>query len=698
MTRLTKKRSAATRQLIGLMIVLTAALVSLFTFARISSAETAAVEGTLDALHVQTGSVILKWTSDRENVISGFYVRLANCVPPKEEPVVVALRINGQMLEDRVEIPVFPQPLYTYALSYKFTPRCFPPLDIAREFRRALSHPQTIREGDIVELTVISSGEMSSGVTAGLQFQGVHSLAEMRNPFRDCRTSGPVCRIPWSEPEVLDVGTGVRFDPRCAPQNNSSVIDDPDGTLYQFTAFYSVDEQYGGGREGSYSRIFGYKKAPSAEKWEPLGLVVDLFEGMTYSGDPYVFRDLEGRPSMYVCACDGTNGFLDWQKMSALLIQSETDSFAGPWGKPTYIWKDYPRVPDGSKSGVRANCLRIFPRPETNDYMIVWNHGADDMDVLRYMIVDDLKKEISHAEVGDGEVVSINQEEGGGGFTFEGKGYLSNWQIPFLNDPSGVQRLYEFDLTGANDSYAPENVRVVPGSIGFNDGSDPKRDGGCTADAWAISVAGGRLWATSCEYSATENKNYLMARSAPIDPDHLFPLDGIFRYGAVYSGLCPEVFPIVEYALGKQASLEFDFVSRGEKSYAFIAINPSNSPAYYRALLFEMNPDGCRLVANKGHYELETGQGEGNTVVLAEASSPCWEQEKKYHLRMERDGAQIKVSVDGGEVFSVTIDDPEILANLDDDPRFELYGWQGGYYEVSNAVLTDGPVPCGSGE
>ncbi|MBQ6618773.1 MAG: hypothetical protein IJH68_01340 [Thermoguttaceae bacterium] len=673
---------AATRRWIGV----TAALVSLLAFAAFSSASE--VEGTVEAQSVKSGNTILKWTADKECVISGFYLRLTNCVPPREEPVVAAMRLNGQTLPDRVEIPVFPWPMHDHTLPYNRSPQEYPPLDVAREFRRALAEPRNLREGDVVELVVVSSGEMTSGVAAGLQFQGVHPLASMRNPFRDCRTCGPVCQIPWSKTEILAVGTGKKFDPQCAPQNNSSVIDDPDGTLYQFTAYYSVDEQYGGGRDGSYSRIFGFKKVPGAETWEPMGLIVDLFEGMTYSGDPFVFRDLDGRPSMYVCACDGTSGFIDWQKESALLIQSETDSFAGPWGEPTYIWKDYPREPDDNKNGGRANCLRIFPRPETHDYVIVWNHGARDMD-LRYIITDDLKREISHRAVGDAEKVSINHEEGGGGFTLDGKGYLSTWQIPGLNDPSGVQRLYEFDLA---EPFGPESVRVIPGSVGYNDGTDPKRDGGCTADAWAVSVAGGRLWATSCEYSASEDKNYLVARSAPIDPETLFPRDGVFRYGAVYNELCPEVFPTVEYALGKQASLEMDFLSRGEKSYAFMVINPSESPAHCRALVFEMNPDGCRLIGNKGRYNFGTHEREENRIILAEAPSPRWEPEKKYHFRMERDGARIRVSVDGKEIFSVTIDDAEMLANLDDDPRFELYGWQGGYYEISNAVLTDGPA------
>ncbi|MBQ3454388.1 MAG: hypothetical protein IJG25_05920, partial [Thermoguttaceae bacterium] len=180
---------------------MTAALVNLLAFAAFSSASE--VEGTVEAQSVKSGNTILKWTADKECVISGFYLRLTNCVPPREEPVVAAMRLNGQSRPDRVEIPVFPWPMHDHTLPYNRSPQEYPPLDVAREFRRALAEPRTIREGDVVELVVVSSGEMASGVAAGLQFQGVHPLFSMRNPFRDCRTCGPVCQIPWSKTEIL---------------------------------------------------------------------------------------------------------------------------------------------------------------------------------------------------------------------------------------------------------------------------------------------------------------------------------------------------------------------------------------------------------------------------------------------------------------------------------------------------------------
>ena len=57
---------------------------------------------------------------------------------------------------------------------------------------------------------------------------------------------------------------------------------------------------------------------------------------------------------------------------------------------------------------------------------------------------------------------------------------------------------------------------------------------------------------------------------------------------------------------------------------------------------------------------------------------------------MVRDDARITCFFDEEKVFDVTIDDEDILRNLNDNPRFKFYGWQGGKYEISNAVLTDG--------
>ena len=639
------------------------------------------IEGALPAAEVAPNATVFEWQVDSDATLSGFYIRLTNCLPPRETPIVASLQINGKRLEETVAIPAFGFPLAYHTRPYGFDPQTFPPLDVAREFRRAVA-PIALRKGDVVRAAIDSCGDgVASGVTCGLQFQGRKPLELARAPFRECRTNGPVCSIPWSEPEIVAVGTHKQFDPMCAPQNNSSVIADKDGTVYIFCAYYSVDEQYGGGRSGSYSRIYGYKKAPNADKWESMGLIVDLLEGGTYSGDPFVFRDLEGRPNLLFTSCDGTNGFIDWQKEGNYIIRSKTDSFAGPWGEPKPLWEAYPREPDDNKTGGRANCLRIYPRAKTRDYLVVWNHGAQDMDI-RGLVVPNLDDVISHDAIGSAPVFVKNQEEGGGGFTYGDKGYYSTWQIPWLNDPNGLQRMYEIDL---NDPLNPESWRATPGSIGFNSGANPKRDGGTTADAWAISAAAGKIWATSCEYSASENKNYLYVRSAPLEAFHDYlegkRTDAVFRYGAVRVPRYHETFPTVEYALGQDCSFEMDFLSRGELSYAFIALGPSDAPNELRTVFYEVNPNGAFFVAYKNEHE---------RIILAENPNATWEPNRKYRLKLTREGNWLVAYLDGKKVLETTVDDPEILANLNDNPRFRLYGWQGGDYEISNAFIVDG--------
>ena len=639
------------------------------------------IEGALPAAEVAPNATVFEWQVDSDATLSGFYIRLTNCLPPRETPIVASLQINGKRLEETVAIPAFGFPLAYHTRPYGFDPQTFPPLDVAREFRRAVA-PIALRKGDVVRAAIDSCGDgVASGVTCGLQFQGRKPLELARAPFRECRTNGPVCSIPWSEPEIVAVGTHKQFDPLCAPQNNSSVIADKDGTVYIFCAYYSVDEQYGGGRSGSYSRIYGYKKAPNADKWESMGLIVDLLEGGTYSGDPFVFRDLEGRPNLLFTSCDGTNGFIDWQKEGNYIIRSKTDSFAGPWGEPKPLWEAYPREPDDNKTGGRANCLRIYPRAKTRDYLVVWNHGAQDMDI-RGLVVPNLDDVISHDAIGSAPVFVKNQEEGGGGFTYGDKGYYSTWQIPWLNDPNGLQRMYEVDL---NDPLNPESWRATPGSIGSNSGANPKRDGGTTADAWAISAAAGKLWATSCEYSASENKNYLYVRSAPLEAFHDYlegkRTDAVFRYGAVRVPRYHETFPTVEYALGQDCSFEMDFLSRGELSYAFIALGPSDAPNELRTVFYEVNPNGAFFVAYKNEHE---------RIILAENPNATWEPNRKYRLKLTREGNWFVAYLDGKKVLETTVDDPEILANLNDNPRFRLYGWQGGDYEISNAFIVDG--------
>ena len=643
-------------------------------------------EGSIPVVKVLAGTAVLEYNVTAEETLSGFFVRLTNCVGPREAPVVVALRVRGTLLTERLEIPVFPHPLHQWTRTGG---KAQPPLDIGQEYRQAI-RPVKLNTGDKVAIEVVSAPSMQSGITAGLQRQGTIRLAEMRNPFRETRLAGPVCRLPWANPEILAVGSQAKFDPECAPQNNSSIIADEDGTLYQFTAYYSVDEQYGGGRGGSYSRIFGFRKRPGTTAWERLGIVVDILPEETYAGDPFVLRNIDGIPCLVYTTCDGTNGFADWRVHSLKIIRSETKSFAGPWGKPHSIFLDYPREPDDNKNGGRANCARIYTRPKTKDYALFWNHGAQDMDI-RGLILPNLDVTVSHRDIGNAPVVVRNQEEGGGGFQFGNKGYYSTWQIPGVNDPTGIQRVYEFDL---DDPLNPESWRIVPGSLGFNDGTVSFRDGGCTADAWAVSKIGDELWATSCEYSISEHKNYLLAHRVPWKSgeqrlSYSALGDGTFRYGtpqatnlSVYTpgDRFSEIAPVVEYALGEHCSLECTMKSEGKDAWLFLLIAPSSTPLTHYSLGLRISPEGSQLVVS------ETS----SATALTPPVQPKWEPGKEFRLKLRRCGNELTGFINGVEVGRFVVTDPVQLRWLADSPRFKLYGWQGSVHMVRNAVLIDG--------
>ncbi|MDO5552633.1 MAG: hypothetical protein Q4G68_02615 [Planctomycetia bacterium] len=667
-----------TKQCIKPFIAMTVTIAVLFGVMSPLSGAEARVEASLSAEAVQPGAVLLSYTAVSETVVSGFSIWLTNCLPPAE-PVTVVLSAADREQGAPLTMPALQRPLYCYCRPHTHDPSGFPPYDIARVWCHALDDPITLQKGESVQLVVKATGTMRSGLSGALQIQGEHKLADMERPFRDCRTNGPVCRIPWEKSQTIAVGTQKKFDPLCAPQNNSSVIADDDGTLWQFTAYYSVDEQYGGGRGGSYSRIFAYKKSPHSEVWELHGLVADVLDGSTYSGDPFVFRDLSGTPCLVFTTCDGTDGFADWQFNDTRLMRSKTKSFAGPWNEPTMLFEKYPREPDDNKTGGRANCVRIYSRPKTNDYVFCWNHGTGNMDI-RAIIIPDLDTLITHEQINNGSIVAENQEEGGGGFQCGDKGYYSTWQIPWLNDPNGQQRLYEFDLADATN---PEAWHVVPGSFGFNDGTDATRDGGCTADAWAISAVRDELWASACEYSVTENKNYLTARCVKRKEGEVIPRSDVFRYGAVRTRLYHETAPVVEYAVGKICSLEYDFRSWGDEAWAIIGLGPSDLPLLNGSLFFEMSPTGCRFVAT----DADGGQTQ---LVKAEENAPRWSSDKTFHIKLTRYENEFIAFVDGKEVLRTTISDAKVLEQINKNPRFKFYGWQGSLYEISSAILTDG--------
>lgn len=624
-------------------------------------------ESAVPATEVTPGKVILRYEAAAPVRVTGFYTRLTNCVGPRHEPIVVGLRHGDVLSESQVKIPVYGTPLMMYTRT-GHGGLASPPLDVGQEYRVALPEPIELKPGDIVTLEVVSTEPLVSGVTAGLQFAGTWPLIEMRDPFRVTKSAGPVSRVAWSERELVCMGNQKKFDPLCAPQNNSGVISDPDGSIYQFTAYYSVDEQYGGGRSGSYSRIFGYKKPFGGDKWEPLGLILDpVPDGLTYYGDPFVFRDLEGRPCLVYTTADGTDGFADWKKIGAKIIRSKTDSFAGPWREPQWIFRGVSR-----DEVDRVNCLRVYPRRKTNDYVVVWLHGSTDIS-NRGVIVPSLDVEITKEQIVNAATLTRNQEEGGGGFVRGNKGYLTTWQIPCINDSTSVQRLYEFDL---DDPLDPEKWTVVPGSWGWNDGTNAIEDGGTTADAWALSYLpeSDTLWATAEVWSTTLRKNSTIACCVPWQKR----LGDTFHFGCAY--VHREIVPVVEYAVGKQCSLSATIAGKGKDAAIFLLLAPSLREQYYGGIAIEVGPEGRRLVA---HDE------KGVAIGLTPYQGEPFVAEKSYRVKLSRDGDIVTAWVDGQKVGPVTIEDPKQKSLLAEPQRFKFYCWQGCIFTVKDAVIED---------
>ena len=641
------------------------------------------VEQAIPASQVKAGASILRYEATDENVLTGFYARLSNAIGPVEKPTIIGISVDGQLLQQQLQIPVYTQPLRLFTATGG---KMSVPLDVAQEYRIALKDPIVLKPGKVIRVKVLDTEPLKSGLTAGLQFQGVWNLMEVRNPFREVRGSGPISRANWSPRELVVTGTQVPKDPLCAPQNNSGIVSDPDGTLYQFTAFYSIDEQFGNGRMDSYSRIYTFRRKPNQQTWEHMGLLLDPVPlGLTYAGDPFAFRDLQGRPCLVYTTVDGTRGFSDWQHIDARIIRSKTNSFAGPWSPPLAIFEG---LAGNTKNTIykydnRVNCLRIYPRVKQNDYLIVWIHGQSDIS-LKGVLVDDLTVKLSHEQVLNATLLARNQEEGGGGFVRGNKGYLSTWQIPSINDPTSIQRLYEFDL---DDPLNPEKWTIVPGSCGWTDPRNPLEDGGPTADSWSLSYLPEKdeLWATMVVWSAEKKKNSILACNTLWDRRQ----DSVFHFGVpdrIWSsnGKWQEVTPVVEYALGRQCCLKVTLTGYGSQSYLRMGIAPSPMPLLSGSVCVEVTDEGTRLIfINTNHV----------AQALTEFSGSPYVSGRSYSLEFIRDNWKFSAKVNGELHGPIVLDDPVMRQYMGESLRFKFHGHRGGYYELSNMVLTDGQSP-----
>jgi hypothetical protein len=619
-------------------------------------------------------------------VVSGFYAGLTNGIGPTDQPIRIGVQINRGPIAQTVTIPTYPSPLNLYTRQNR---QHTVPLDVAQRYHRALSRPYPCRDGDELRLVIVACGATGGeglGIRGGFQFHGQYDLspraerAGIPDPvFREARGSGPLTAIAWGPAEKIVTGNQIQFDPLCAPQNNSGVIADEDGTLFQVTSYYSVDEQYGGGRQGSIARLYGFRKRPGASEWRPLGCLVDpLPLGLVYAGDPFVFRDFDGIPCVAFTTAEGKESIAGVQAVGGMLLRSTTRSFAGPWHLPRVLFEKYPL---GTDKEARVICLRVFPRETTHDYVILWQFGLRDI-TIRGLVrpsLDPPYVPLPHGVITDAPVLVRNQEEGGGGFRRGPYGYLSTWQIPSINDPTGMQRVYRFEM---EDPLNPAKWVPLSGSWGWNAASDPWQDGGETADAWSLSLDAptDRLFATSVVYSLTHQKNSLMARSVQWDER----VGGEYRFGAPRIPAFRFVSPVVEYAVGPAATLEveIDGLPRSSTSPLILVLGDADTTMGHMA--------GIRMMENRAAFITISPNGQIREKTARKSVPYPGDPAAFVSIRLAKIHHSIRAWVNARFVGGYRVKSWVWGWKAHPDLRFRLFAQDGEEYRVRRIVLTDG--------
>jgi hypothetical protein len=628
--------------------------------------------GSKPSQKIQQDAIIYQYNPTEGQLLSGFYAQLTNCIPPQDQPITIRIRINHRLLPKSIQIPIFPYPLNLYTRQNR---KGTIPLDIAFRYHVALNPPYNCKKGDEIQIVVQSCGHIDSGIMGGLQFQGKYNLSDFSAPFRETRGAGPISRIAWGPAEKIVTGNQIQFDPLCAPQNNSGIISDNDGTLFQITAYYSVDEQYGGGRKGSISRLYSFRKKQKENDdtaWELLGCLVDPRPlNLMYAGDPFVFRDFDDTPCVAFTTADGTDGFSDVQTVGGMLLRSQTKSFAGPWDPPKILFEKYPL---GNEKEGRVICLRIFPRKSTKDYVVIWQYGLRDISI-HALIRTSLDVPLTHNNINSAPMLVRNQEEGGGGFIRGNKGYISTWQIPSINDPTGLQRVYEFDL---EDPLNPEKWHPLPESWGWNAVSDPWQDGGETADAWSLNLdpITDRLYCTSVEYSYTLQKNSIFTRSVHWSEK----MGSEFRFGAPKVKNFQMIFPTIEYALGPVAMLEVDVRSLHPHNHIYIGIGRSDT-TMGSMIGLEISPTQTRFISISKKNKI---QPKSNTIQLIVNCTQF------VHIRLFKQNNRIKAWVNDQIIGIQSISHWSSSRSSQIEWRFKLFAQNGAEYNIRNLFLTDG--------
>jgi hypothetical protein len=363
-----------------------------------------------------------------------------------------------------------------------------------------------------------------------------------------------------------------------------------------------------------------------------------------------------------------------------MLLRSTTRSFAGPWQPPRVLFEKYPM---GADKEARVICLRVFPREPTHDYVILWQFGLRDISVrgLVRPSLDTPDIPLPHDTITAAPVLVRNQEEGGGGFQRGPYGYLSTWQIPSINDPTGMQRVYRFEL---EDPLNPDKWIPLPGSWGWNASSDPWQDGGETADAWSLSLDAptDRLFATAVVYSLTHRKNSIMARSVRWDER----VGREYRFGAPRIPAFRFVSPVVEYAVGPAAALEVEIkgLPRSSTSPLVLVLGGAETTMGHMV--------GIRVMANRAAFITISPSGKIREKTAGKPV-PCPSDPAAFaSIRLAKDHHRIRAWVNGRLVGKYRVKPWVWGLKAHPDLRFRLFAQDGAEYRVQRIVLTDGAV------
>ncbi len=173
----------------------------------------------------------------------------------------------------------------------------------------------------------------------------------------------------------------------------------------------------------------------------------------------------------------------------------------------------------------------------------------------------------------------------------------------------------------------------LPGSLGWNDPTNPIEDGGATADSWSVShqPESDTLWATSVVWSESLQKNSTLACSVPWDKQR----GKTFWFGCPFAR--PEIAPVVEYALGTSCCLSATVTATGPNASILVLLAPSQRPLILGGVGLEVSGQGARLVACSEEREVKE---------LTPFQGRAFVSNKRYRVTLQRSNHTLTAWVD----------------------------------------------------